>query len=228
MPRRVLTACLPLLLVAGCYDDYRTRLVTGPATSAAPARAERYVSKAPATEETAKRVLAVGQKLLVSNPQLGLRPVFVTVGAPQPEIFHRGGALDGYQVFVSQGLVERCKDDAELAALLCLELGKIVAEREAIAGPARRGLDKPPPIREAIGNDIGGTFGGADGTQAMEQAKYERDRRAAAPPTPDALARKYLARAGYQESALDDAAPLLRQAEENFAVEKQLGNKAAP
>ena len=96
----------------------------------------------PGTEETASRVLAVGQKIVVANPQIGLRPTFATVAAPHPEIFHHGGPFEGMQVFISEGLVNRRKEpDAELAALLCLELGKIVTEREGAgrrAGPAAR------------------------------------------------------------------------------------------
>src|SRR5262245_53179672 len=73
---RTRTACLPVLLVAGCYEDSRTRLVSGgPAAPALLARANRHVSTAPATEATARRVLDAGQKVVARNPRLGLRQI---------------------------------------------------------------------------------------------------------------------------------------------------------
>jgi hypothetical protein len=234
MSGRLLAAWLPLLLAGGCLDEHHTRVVSsGPMAPAPPAsRTERYVSPAPATEATAQRVLAVGQKVVLANPQMGLRPIFLTVGSPQPEIFHRGGTLEGYQVVISEGLANRCVEDAHLAAVLCLELGKMVSEREALASPAmRQAEDRPPPPSEAIGRDSRGTFGPPDGTRLMELAKYESGRPRPGtppfpPPPPDVLARKYLTQAGYDAAALADVAPLLRQAEDNFNVERQLGAAA--
>jgi hypothetical protein len=233
MSGRLLAAWPPLLLLAcGCIDEHYTRLVSGgPALPAqpAPARPERHVSQAPATEATAKRVLAVGQKVVLANPQIGLRPVFITVGSPEPEIFHKGGMLEGYQVVITEGLANRCRDDAQLAAVLCAELGKLVSEREALASPAVRQAEERPPPSESIGFDAGGTFGPPDGTRVMELAKYESKRPRAGtppfpPPPPEVLARKYLTRAGFDAQALGDVAPLLRQAEDTFKVERQMGD----
>src|SRR5262249_39695897 len=75
------------------------------------------------------RVDAGGRQLLAANPQVGAKPLFHTIGAPQPEVFHRGTS----DVWVTEGLVRQCATDGQLAALLCLELGKMVAEREAAA-----------------------------------------------------------------------------------------------
>jgi predicted Zn-dependent protease len=219
MTRRTLTACLPLaLLAAGCLDETPPRLVSGgPNPAAAVAQAQHRVMNAPGTEAAAKRVLEVGRKLITANPKLGMRPLFITVGSPKPEIFHRGGGVEGHQIYVSDGMVDRCKDDAELAAVLAVELGKIVHEREALAAV------QPPPISEPIGNDVAGTFGSPDGTHAMEMARYEQQRKKAGPPAPpDKLARQYLELAGYQPGVVDDVAPILRQAEDNFVIEKHL------
>ncbi|MFO0846831.1 MAG: M48 family metalloprotease, partial [Gemmataceae bacterium] len=223
MTRRTLTACLPLaLLAAGCLDETRSRLVGGgPNPAAAVAQAQHRVMNAPGTEAAAKRVLEVGRQLVTANPKLGMRPIFITVGSPKPEVFHRGGGVEGYQVYVSDGLVDRCKDDAELAAVLAVELGKIVHEREAMS--AVKAVEKPPSISESIGNDVAGTFGSPDGTHAMEMARYEQKRKKAGPPPPpDKLARQYLEQAGYQPGVVDDVAPILRQAEDNFVIEKHL------
>jgi hypothetical protein len=42
------------------------------------------------------------------------------------------------------------------------------------------------------------------------------------------IARKLLARAGYREEELADAAPLLRAADEHAALERQMPGKGAP
>ena len=78
----------------------------------------------PADEALAVRVDSVGSKLVAANPQIGLRVTrFATIGkAPQSEVFHVGANM----VFVTEGLAKRCSTEAELAAVLALELGKIV------------------------------------------------------------------------------------------------------
>lgn len=232
MTGRVLAACLPLLLLSGCLEEHPTRLVSGgPLASSPLLSSSRQVSRAPATEATAQRVMQVGQKLVTSNQQMGIRPVFVTVGAPHPEVFHRGNVLEGHQVIVSEGLVARCANDAQLAAVLSLELGKIISEREALASPAARDAARRPPPSENIGSDSGGTFGPPDGTRMMELARYDRQRRRPGaapkpPPAPEALARGYLNKAGFDAETLTEVAPLLRQAEDHFTVERQLGDGA--
>jgi hypothetical protein len=224
MPRWPLSALAPLLLVAGCVEDHRTQFVRpGPSTVPAPRASTRSASRAPATEAAGRRVVATGRKLLDANPQLGMRPVFLTVGAPHPEVFHQGGRLEPYQVIVSEGLVNRCKGDDQLAAVLAHQLGRMVAEREAAAGRPTRANDRPPPP-ERIGNDHDSTFGGPDGTRRMEAARLERQRTApkAPPPAPQVLAREYLRRAGYPEAALATVAPLLREAEDHDKIEQHL------
>src|SRR5262245_51077422 len=111
MTARVL-ACLPLLLT-GCIEAERSRLVSGGPPPAQIARAKRYVSPAPATEESGQRVIGVAQRLVAANPQLGFRPLTITVGLPHVEIFHQGGGVDSYHVYVSEGLVKRCRTDEE-------------------------------------------------------------------------------------------------------------------
>jgi predicted Zn-dependent protease len=227
---RLAPALLPLLLAAGCVPEARSRqLASGEPAPPAPVRANQPVRTAPGTEETARRVLAVSQKVVAANPQVGVRPLFATVGAPHAEIFHRGGPLDGMQIFVSEGLVRRCKSDAELAALLCLELGKIVSEREAQAGEQARQGEKRLPPSEAIGGDSGGTFGPPDGTRRMELAKLEQARRSRARilPDPEALARKYLINAGFDAAVLADVAPLAREADGHAEVERGFGGGKA-
>jgi predicted Zn-dependent protease len=229
-------ALVPLLGLTGCLGLDTVReplpLVNSASAVARPMQPERQVSSSPAMKESSERVVQVGQRLILANPQIGLRPLFITVGVPHPEIFHKGGSLGGCQVIVSEGMVRLCPSDAELAAVLALELGKIVSERVALTSPAaRQGNDRPPPS-ESIGSDSGGTFGSSDGTRMMELAQYEARRRERAaksgPPEPKALAQMYLAKAGYEPATLDKLQPLLRRAEDHFEMEKSIGLTVLP
>jgi hypothetical protein len=223
MTGRALAVCLPLsLLAAGCLDEHRSLMVTaGPSGEPVVARSLNPVQRVPATEEAGKRVIVVGQKVVAANPQLGLRPAFCTAGLPNPEIFHRGtGGLEGCQVVISEGLVRRCTTDGQLAAVLCIELGKVIAEREAQAGPELRQPQRLAP-EGRIGNDYSGAYGPSDGTYLMEQGKLNKQRgKPAAPPAPEVLAKKYLTRAGYTEAEFVQVQPLLQEAEKNFTIEK--------
>jgi len=221
------------LVLVGCVENSRTRVVDGsiPSTQVARQRlvqGQRYVSKAPATEATAKRVLAVGHKLILANPELGMRPLFLTVGVPHPEIFHRGGGLENYQIVISEGLVNRCKDDAQLAAVLSLELAKIATERQAMSDPVTPLRERRP--LESMGADRGGLFGQPDGTQQMEAAHAEAARRKPrpAPAPPETLAKRYLDKAHFNPNALTEVAGLLRQAEDHSTVEQHLSKVGQP
>src|SRR5207249_4444872 len=119
------------------------------------------------------------------------------------------------------------------AAVLALELGKMVSERETVAGPHVRAPDREPPMDVRVGSDNAGAFGPADQLHRAEIAKFDKERReraanAATPPDTQALARGYLIKAGYASGELDGALPLLRSAAENNAFAKQLLNQPQP
>jgi hypothetical protein len=233
MARRL--SALALLLLGGCLGLERdpTLVKPGPFGTVArrsPVRAD----VAAAAEAEGKRVLGVGQKIIDANPQIGLRPMFVTVGAPQPEIFHQGGDGPGKpcQVFVSDGLTRLCKTDGELAAVLCVELGKVVAEREALAQPGVRKPAPALPLSERIGPDDHGPFGAGDGTHLAELARWEQQNgragKAAPVPAPQVLAQGYLRRAGFAPAELDHVAAVLRQAEDHSDLEKGFQRRPTP
>lgn len=175
----------------------------------------------PASTEAAARVDSLGRRILAANPQAAARPLFRTIGAPQPEVFHRGTS----DVFITEGLVRQCATDGQLAAVLCTELGKLVSEREAQTPAAIRRPDLPPPIDPGLGRDAG--WGTApDQTRLRELADYDKERRErrqpVAPPDPQALARVYLLRAGYHDDDIQAAAPLLHGATVHSNFEKQI------
>ena len=213
-----------LLAVGGCLpeDEALATVSAGFHDAAPPAAAVemQQVFHAAASEEAGKRVLQVGAQILISNPQLHVRPAFTTIGAPSEEIFHR----DDKVVFVTEGLVRECRTDGQLAAVLCHELGKMAAERQEMAPPPP---DRGPPMDVPVGADYAGPLGSPDRTHAMELAVYEHKRRATAlaaatPPDPDALARNLFDKAGGSAADFDAAAPLLRSAEEHMTFEKQM------
>jgi hypothetical protein len=215
--------------VAGCMGmgEERPPLVQTNPFHVPPTRTQ--VALAPASTAAAARVDMLGRKLVEANKQAGVQPLFRTIGAPQPEIFHRGMA----EIDITEGLVTQCQSEGALAALLCNELGKMVSEREALAGPGTRIPDREPPHDVPIGND-GGSFGPADRTHLAEQGMFEKShpRRPDAPPPPppdpQLLAQTYLAKAGYSQQELAAAAPLLQAAAANAAFEKQMNLTPPP
>jgi hypothetical protein len=216
---------IPVLLLFGCVNQQSdTSLVPDSPFGVSPASPTRTrAAYAPAPVETAARVDTLGRKILAANKQAGVKPLFRTIGVPQAEVFHYGTA----EINITEGLVKQCQNDGQLAAILCTELGKMVAEREALAGPQVRQPDREPPLEVRIGNDNAGAFGPADQTHLAELAKYEkrRTRNDAVPlplPDPQMLARTYLTQSGFAEKDLEDVAPLLRAAGATSNLEKQL------
>jgi hypothetical protein len=221
---------ISVLFMLGCLNQQSdTSLVPDSPFGVSPASPTRTrAAYAPAPLETAARVDTLGRKILAANKQAGVKPLFRTIGVPQAEVFHYGTA----EIDITEGLVKQCQNDGQLAAILCTELGKMVAEREALAGPQVRQPDREPPLEVRIGNDNAGAFGPADQTHLAELAKYEKrhSRNDAAPlplPDPQMLARSYLTQSGFAEKDLDEAAPLMRAAGANSNLEKQLSPNPA-
>lgn len=220
--------CL-MLLGPGCQSqDPRSNLVP---TSPFPATAAQTVGVPqalgdPVSLELATRVNTVGEKLLKANPQIGVRPMFRTMGVPQPEIFHQGlGEVD-----ITEGLVKQCATDGQLAAVLASELGKMIAERELLAGPQARQAEAQPPINVPVGDLNNGMLNSPDLVHMAEVGKWERQNRRQPnmpppPPDPQLLARTYLTRAGYTVRELDDVGPMLQQATGNTALARQLAGQ---
>lgn len=169
------------------------------------------------------RVDSLGRKILNDNPQIGLKPRFAAILSPNPELFH----LEDRVVFITEGLVGECKTDAQLAALLSYELGRMVAEREARTRPDYR-LARSP-ITVPIGNAAHNSS--PDLTPLAEAAKREAEkpRTVTAPrPDPTFLARHYLEQAGFARGDFDTVQPMLRKAEQNIQLERQIRGRWTP
>ncbi|HMC66561.1 MAG TPA: M48 family metalloprotease, partial [Gemmataceae bacterium] len=131
------------------------------ATAASPVRPS--FTQAPAAVAVAARVDALGRQILAANSEIGAKPLFNTIGAPHPTLFHKGTS----DIYITEGLVKQCATEGQLAALLCHELGAMISEREALAGPFKS-ADPGPPVEVRVGTDSGGAFGPADQTRLAE------------------------------------------------------------
>jgi hypothetical protein len=217
VPPRIASALILALGLVGCDGVHSAYLTPGDrAAHEVRMPKELEAKRAPAAEAAALRAINVAQKLLDANPGLGARPNLLTLGDPKKTIFHSGNPQAGAQMFISQGMIDACKDDGQLAAVLATELGKIAAERAA--QEAMLGVDRNP-IEERIGDDHG-AFGNGDGTRLMEAARREALLKQQKPvkPDPAALAKTYLTKAGYEADALKQVAGLLVDASKDDSL----------
>lgn len=209
MTRRRL-CCITLLAfgISGCLTDGKDPFGRASRT---PIPAREKLPKG--SLEAASRVDSIGRQIRAANPDISVDPLFLTIGVPSVTAFHRGTT----EVYVSDGVVERCKTDGELAAVLCNELARMMVEAQA------QGKVKPPPERERPYTPGLHRDGDPDQTHLAEQAIFEkqnpRRRPVNAQPEmdPNVLAKGFLTKAGFAEDDLAKVSTLIRQAEANPA-----------
>jgi len=168
--------------------------------------------------EACTRVYQIGEHILAANLDLPQRMVFRAAASPQAEIFHQGAS----SVLITQKLIDQCANDNQLAAILCTELGKMMAERAALT-PTEPEL----PQRPLEGPTLNSTVGSAneDPMRLAELAQYESQQHKITTPRivdPQDLAKKYMTRAGYPVEELERVKPILRAAAEHSDLEMQL------
>lgn len=211
-----------LLLLAGCAPpETRTTLVAPIEFDNAPPAARHTAAYTAASVALAARVDGVGRKLEAANKQCGLAPLFFTVQAPKAEIFHEGT----HQVVITAALVDQCKTDGQLAAVLASEMARMVVEREAQLAASVRQPKPLPPMQLNIGSSGGGSLGPADQTSLAEMARFHPPGYTPPPqplPDPNLLTRRFLHNAQFAEAELDQAAPLLAAAAANNDFERQM------
>lgn len=217
--RRYISWCPSALVLAalGCQTDQASR----PIAPTDVLRVQVDQNLLQANLEACTRVFTVGQKILAANPELPQRLLFRAVGHPSPEIFHQGNS----SIVVTQKLVEMCSTEGELAAVLCVELGRMVAEREALAPLEARRPQPRTPIDHVQFRATAGVAN-PDELRLRELAHYEAEQRKQSReivlPDPMELARKYLQKAGYPVEEIDRVKPILRAAGENSVLEQQM------
>jgi hypothetical protein len=200
-------------------ESDKTALVSNnPFGVEAPPAATTKASYRPAANDVSERVNKVGWVLLTANPQMGLRPLFATIDNDSLEVFHMNTSI----LYVTKAVVDRCKTDPELAAVLAAELGKMVAERDARLSPDVRNPEKRPPIQVTMGSGVQSRE--SDFTALAELGQFEsnnpKNSRTPVRPDPTKLARGYLEKAGYQSTDLDAVSTLLQEADRNIALER--------
>src|SRR5262249_41010825 len=143
-----------------------SQTVNTPVTANAP-----KVSYAPGSADTAMRVDFVGNKILAANPDAHIKPLFATIGAEQAEVFHQGDKM----LYITDGLVKKCKPEGHPAAVLSEELAAMESERRTLArGGLREAPDPARPITVPVGN--AGQFNSPDLTHLAELSKSDKAR----------------------------------------------------
>ncbi len=173
-----------------------------------------------------ERVEMMGRKILAQNVFPGIDPAFMCIGVKDAAVvFHRGPD----QLLISEGMVDKCGSDAELAAVLCSELGQMVAEKRAAKALGRE-VDpaRDPGFGAGAAPFPGGTA--FDAGRTVELAYHEQKHPRNAPPSAtDAAqaARDLLKGAGYSPAELDRVEPILKSNERGEALKKQLTARPA-
>ncbi|MFO0849209.1 MAG: hypothetical protein U0871_11740 [Gemmataceae bacterium] len=212
--RRLLFLSATISLLPGCLSDDAPK----------PTIENKAVDVTVAKEAPvglAARVDQIGRQIIGANPFLGVDPVFHTLGRAEPEVCHP----DVHGLFVTSGLVERCKSDDEVAAVLASELAKMTAERRASDRMVR-----PEPLRQvAVGGNLNSGGDTSDlnqlGTQAVfDQTLTPPGRKKSAPAADNRKAAEDMMKAaGYDPKALAAVEPLLAEAGRNNVVARSFG-----
>ena len=210
MPRLLL---LSLLLVVGCLGE--ENLADDAQLKFKPVELPNDEAYQPeALTRASERVDRVGRLLVTQDPFLGVDPAFQTLGKPESEIFHP----DLGAIFITQGMVERCSTDDQLAAVLAKEL--VAMNTEVQAG---KRLDMTTSL-ESLPSSTGSGLGGdphSIGTQYIIDQHAKKNRRV---PNDDAdhHVLQLLERAGYEQQAYSEVSGLLHEAGRNHTLANQL------
>jgi hypothetical protein len=218
----ILTAGVAFLLSAGCTQDWLENKSLLPDQRGVPGTKDA-VKVPPASLAVAERVELVGRKIIAQNTFTGIEPMFMTIGVPENVLFHRGSE----QLFISQGLVEKCKTDAELAAVLCAEMGQMVAENRS-AKAVGRDVDPIPDSHFGGSAQLpGGTAfdAGREAELAYHQKLHPRGASNTVAESAD-TARELLKGAGYSPAELDRVEALLKQSDRGEKIKKQMSASA--
>jgi hypothetical protein len=225
MTRFAVLGLAVLCPVAGCASDGQSSLRRALGWNEPKIQKLPRGMNIPAHLETAERVQDLGQKIIAKNTFTGIEPLFMTQGIPETVLFHRGAE----ELFISEGLVKQCKTEAELAAVLCSELGQMVAEKRAVR---RVGADRDYFPDAGLPGGVSTAGGAADDPARAAELAYRERRQprttsAAEPADAAQLARDLMKGAGFDPAELDRVAPLLKQSDRGAALKKQLGGSGA-
>jgi hypothetical protein len=222
MIRRWLGCLLVVLLASGgcLWEDLKSDFNRFGSTKNVPVATPDNLPKG--AIEAATRVDSVGSRILAANKDIGIRPAFLSFGVPDLSLFHQGTM----KLCISEGLVSRCKTDDELAAVLCAELGKMVAEAQVQRTVGR--TDRDPSLAPRASGDVVGSGSGPDMTRQAELGYWEKQNPRPrggdvfSGKNPGDLSRQYLNSLNIDPNLLVKVDPLLRLAEANPKYEKSI------
>lgn len=205
MTRLAATGLAALVLGAGCVSDGATALNGVPLQTPDPA------AIAPASLHTAERVQALGQRIVAQNPFTGLQPLFHTLGIRESVLFHRGPD----ELFISEGLADRCGSEEQLAAVLCSELGRMILEKRS----ARAHGVALESVKEVVGPS-------PLDTGEVVSAEVKSLPATSPPGTADGHAQDLLRGAGFEGAELARVSDLLAGVNRRFTLGRQIAGPA--
>jgi hypothetical protein len=174
-----------------------------------------------ASLETAQRVDDLSKRILEQNTFTGIEPVVRVISVPEAILFHRGQT----ELFISEGLVKKCKTEPELAAVLCTELGRMMAQKRAAIVVGRA----PDPIPDVALPGIS-----SDATQvrqaelALQKRRDDRERAGEQEGGEAHLARELLKGSGFNPAEYDRVQGMVKQSGRGESLQKQMGGTAPP
>jgi hypothetical protein len=226
------TAGVALLLATGCFHNGE-RSVHNPfglKNPQAPGKgpSEKDIMKMTTTADMAvrQRVNDLGRKILEQNTFTGLDPQFCPIGVKESVLFHVGSR----QLIISQGLIEKCQTDAELAAVLCSELGQMLVEVRTAKALGR----EPDQVPDVTPEGSAQLPGGAPVNTVRQPDRTGFENRAPAPGSPaqtgdaTSAARELLKGAGYSPAELDRVDSLLKLSPRSEQLRKMMAGSAPP
>lgn len=170
--------------------------------------------------ENSRRVDELTKRIVDQNTFTGLEPIVTVLGFPEAALFHRGTN----QLFISDGMVKKCKTDAELAAVLCSELGQMMAQKRAVIAVGR---NKDPIPEIALPGGVNDSSGVRIAELALQQKRIDEKRNR---DESDAVqkAKDLLKGAGFDPAEFDRVEGMIRQSDRGEAIKKQMAGTAHP
>jgi hypothetical protein len=202
------------LFAPGCLPDWSRTPPAPPGLTQTPVAG---ASVPEATVQMAARLSNVGQTLLTASPFAGVTPNFYVMSTAEPAVSHP----DVFGVFVSEGMMAKCPSDDDLAAVVALELGAMIAERRNLD---RLGLADPAAAFIA-GDDTTASPIQDPAAKVISTAPARKE--AGPPATGEEVAKDLLTAAGYSEAALVRMGPLVAAARDKIDPSRTIGGPAA-
>src|SRR5262245_34206975 len=211
--RQLVVFVFALSLCPGCLPAW-LREPASPGMTQTPVAG---ASVSDATVHMAARLSNVGQTLLTASPFAGITPNFFVMSTSEVSVAHP----DAFGVFVSEGMMAKCRSDDDLAAVVALELGAMITEKRnldrlGLADPAAAFISGDDPAVSPIQDPNAKVVSTAKATKAYGSAAV-----------PEEIAKELITAAGYRADALARMEPIVRRARDSVDPSRAIGGPAA-